>query len=327
MNYRTLGKTGWNISEVSLGTWQVGGKWGSTFDDQLAERIVLKAIDEGVNFIDTADVYSNGLSEKAVAKAVKMRPNQVYIATKCGRQLNPHIATGYNKTNITAFVDASLSNMDLDVLDLIQLHCPPSEVYDRDEAFDTLEELKAVGKIRHYGVSVEKVDEAMKAIQRPGVATVQIIFNMMRMKPVEVFFEAAKAADVGILARVPLASGLLTGKFNANTQFGKDDHRSFNREGAAFDKGETFSGVNYDLALQAVEEYKRIYGHENLTQYALKWILMFDAVSCVIPGASSVEQVISNVQASQLPEISDAALQEVKEVYDKYLRKEVHGLW
>jgi aryl-alcohol dehydrogenase-like predicted oxidoreductase len=327
MHYRTLGKTNWNISEVSLGTWQVGGKWGSDFDDQLAERIIHTAIDHGVNFIDTADVYSEGLSEKAVARVVKSRSEQVWIATKCGRQLNPHLAEGYNRTNITRFVEQSLRNTGLETLDLIQLHCPPSEVYEQDEAFDTLDDLKAAGKIQQYGVSVEKVSEALRAIQRPGVATVQIIFNMMRLKPAEEFFAAAKAANVGILARVPLASGLLTGKFSKKTTFTAGDHRNFNRNGEAFDKGETFSGVNYDLALQAVDKYKVLLGDQNLVLNALKWILMFDAVSCVIPGASSVAQVIANVQASSHPEIADAAMQKIREIYDEHLRADIHPQW
>ncbi|MEZ4847333.1 MAG: aldo/keto reductase [Bacteroidia bacterium] len=327
MNYRKLGKTNWNISEVSLGAWQVGGKWGSDFDDQLAESIIHSAIDNGVNFIDTADVYSDGLSEKAVARVVKSRSEQVWVATKCGRQLNPHIAEVYNPANITKFVDESLQNTGFEVLDLIQLHCPPSEVYEKDEVFDALDELKRIGKIKHYGVSVEKVSEALRAIQRPGVATVQIIFNMMRLKPAEDFFEAAKAANVGILARVPLASGMLTGKFGKKTVFEAGDHRAFNRNGEAFDKGETFSGVNYDIALEAVKRYKAIFDSEELALYALKWILMFDAVSCVIPGASSINHVLSNVKASQLPDISDKAMQEVKDVYDALLRADIHPQW
>lgn len=328
MNYRTLGKTGWKISEVSLGTWQVGGKWGSpVFNDQLADRIIHTAIDNGVNFIDTADVYSNGLSEKAVARVVKTRTDQVYIATKCGRQLDPHIASGYNPENITAFVDGSLQNMGLDRIDLIQLHCPPSEVYENQEVFDALEDLKKQGKIRHYGVSVEQVSEALRAIEYPGVASVQIIFNLMRLKPAEDFFPAARKANVGILARVPLASGLLTGQIDEETEFSEDDHRHFNRNGEAFDKGETFSGVPFKLGLKLLKEYKRLFGSLQLAEYALRWVLMFDEVSCVIPGASSVEQVLKNVRATQYLALPQMAMDEVKEVYNNYLRKEIHHQW
>ncbi|MEZ4777571.1 MAG: aldo/keto reductase [Bacteroidia bacterium] len=329
MNYRTLGKTGWKISEVSLGTWQVGGGWGNPdFNDSLADRIIHTAIDNGINFIDTADVYSNGLSEKAVARVVKSRPEEVFIATKCGRRLKPnHTAEGYNRANITGFVNDSLKNMGLDTIDLIQLHCPPSSVYESDEVFGILDDLKQQGKIRHYGVSVEKVSEALRAIQRPGVATVQIIFNLMRLKPAEEFFPAAQKANVGILARVPLASGLLTGKINRTTTFSQHDHRFFNRLGEAFDKGETFSGVNLDIAFQALDRYKRIFGDQQLAEYALRWILMFDAVSCVIPGASSEAQVLSNVRAAQSPLLPEEIMDQAEAVYNDLLREIIHPQW
>lgn len=329
MNYRTLGKTGWKISEVSLGTWQVGGGWSNpVFNDNLADRIIHTAIDNGINFIDTADVYSNGLSEKAVARVVKSRSEEVYVATKCGRRLKPnHTAEGYNRANITGFVDDSLQNMGLDTLDLIQLHCPPSSVYENDEVFEVLDDLKKQGKIRHYGVSVEKVAEALRAVQRPGVASVQIIFNLMRLKPAEEFFAAAQKANVGILARVPLASGLLTGKIHPETTFSEHDHRFFNREGAAFDKGETFSGVDLDTAFKALGEYKRIFGDEQLAAYALRWILMFDAISCVIPGASSEAQVLSNVKAAQLPPFSQEMMDAAAAVYNHFLRQNIHPQW
>ncbi|MEO0898499.1 MAG: aldo/keto reductase [Bacteroidota bacterium] len=327
MKYRTLGKTGWKISEVSLGTWQVGGKWGSSFDDKLAESILHKAIDGGVNFLDTADVYSAGLSEKAVSRVVKSRHEEIFVATKCGRRLHPHTAEGYNRQNITAFIHDSLQNMGLERIDLVQLHCPPTEVYQQDEVFGILDDLKAEGKIREYGVSVEKVSEAMEAIKHPGVASVQIIFNMMRLKPSEEFFPAAKKANVGIIARVPLASGLLTGKFNPETTFGEGDHRFFNRNGEHFDKGETFSGVPFDLAMEVLPTYRRFFGSKLLPMYALKWILMHDAVSCVIPGASREEHVDSNLRTSELPELPQMAMDDVKEVYDKYFRKHIHPHW
>lgn len=327
MKYRTLGKTGYKVSEISLGTWQVGGKWGSAFDDELAESIIHKAVDLGINFIDTADVYSVGKSENIVSRVVKARMERVIVATKIGRRLNPHVAEAYNKENLRRFVDEALGNMNRETIDLVQLHCPPSAVYDNEEVFDILDGLKQDGKIRHYGVSVETVEEAMKAISYPGVSTVQIIFNLMRMKPLEEFFPAAKAANVGVIVRVPLASGLLTGKFDENSTFEKDDHRHFNRNGEAFDKGETFSGVPFDAGLKAVKEYKRLFGEDYLVQHALKWILMHDAVSCVIPGASRVEQVTSNVLASDLPALPQMAMDDAAKVYDDLVKEHVHHLW
>ncbi|GAB4404036.1 MAG: aldo/keto reductase [Bacteroidia bacterium] len=327
MHYRTLGKTSWQVSEVSLGTWQVGGRWGSPFDARLAADTLHQAIDLGVNFIDTADVYSDGLSERIVGEVVRSRPEQVYVATKCGRRLSPHVASGYTAASIQAFAEDSLRNTGLDCLDLIQLHCPPTAVYGDAAVFDALDALQAAGKIRHYGVSVETVDEAMQAIRYPGVATVQIIFNMMRTKPAEVFFDAAQAAGVGVLARVPLASGLLTGRLRADTNFDAGDHRHFNREGAAFDKGETFSGVPYEVGLQVAGELQEALGDRPLAQAALRWVLMFGAVSCVIPGASHPAQVRDNVAASALPPIPPTAMQAVQAIYDRHLRPIIHPQW
>ncbi|MFP4095295.1 MAG: aldo/keto reductase [Cyclobacteriaceae bacterium] len=329
MKYRRLGKTGFNISEVSLGTWQVGGKWGEDFDDRLADQIINLAIDQGVNFIDTADVYSDGLSEKAVARVVKSRPEEVYIATKCGRRTQPHKAENYSPEKLVGFVEDSLRNMGLETLDLIQFHCPPSAVYEQDAYFETFDRLREQGKIRNLGVSVEKVDEALKAIQYPNVTSVQIIFNMFRLKPAEEFFKAAAGKDVGIIVRVPLASGLLTGKFSRSSQFAEGDHRNFNRNGEAFDKGETFSGVNYDKGLDAVEELKQVFSQreEPLTDLALKWVLMFPEVSTVIAGASRPEQAQQNVKASEIPQLNSEEMQKVKEIYDRYFRQEVHPQW
>ncbi len=328
MKYRKLGKTGLNVSEISLGTWQVGGKWGSPFNFKKAEDIINKAIDNGINFIDTADVYSEGLSEKAVGKVVSSCSEEVYIATKCGRKLNPHNNESYTVSALRKFVEDSLSNLDVDRIDLIQLHCPPPEVYYRPEIFELFDNLTKEGKIRNYGVSVQKVEEALKAIEYEGVSTIQIIFNMFRQRPNELFFSEAKKKNVGIIARVPLGSGLLTGKFNKSTTFGKEDHRFFNRNGEAFDKGETFSGINYDLGLQAVEELKLIFnGNENLVHKALHWILTFNEVSCIIPGASSVEQLISNINTYNAQPITQLEMQQVKAIYEKYIKKEVHQLW
>jgi aryl-alcohol dehydrogenase-like predicted oxidoreductase len=328
MKYRVLGKTGLKISEVSLGAWQLGGKWGSSFDEDGAAKTLNTAIDLGINFIDTADVYSDGLSERSTGQVVKSRKENVFIASKCGRRLNPHNVEGYNRENIRGFVQDSLNNMKLKSIDLIQLHCPPTEVYSNPEVFKALDELKEEGKILNYGVSVEKVEEALKAIEYEGVSSIQIIFNMFRQKPAEKLFDEAKRRNVGIIARVPLASGLLTGKLSKESAFDKGDHRLFNRNGEFFDKGETFSGVDFETGLKAVEELKEIFDYpQNLAQYALRWILMFDAVSCVIPGASNLAQAQSNVAASSLPPLSKEQMKRVREVYEKYIMRDVQGLW
>ncbi|WP_186756902.1 aldo/keto reductase [Echinicola salinicaeni] len=328
MEYRTLGKTGLKVSEISLGTWQVGGGWGGAFDEKAASRIINKAIDEGVNFLDTADVYDDGASEHAVGKVLKERSEDIYIGTKCGRQINPHVAEGYTPKVLRAYVEASLENMQLETLDLIQLHCPPTEVFYRDEIFELFDRLKDEGKIRYFGVSVEKVVEAKQAIKYPNVSTVQIIFNMFRQKPLEEFFKDAEEKNIGIIARVPLASGLLSGKMDASSTFDKNDHRDFNRNGEAFDKGETFSGVDFETGLKAVEQLKPVFEDNGvLASWALRWILMFDQVSTVIPGASKVEQVVSNVNAGQLPRLNSDQMNKVREVYNEYIKPSVHLLW
>ena len=328
MQYRKLGKTGFQVSEVSLGTWQVGGRWGDPFNDKTAEQIINTAIDEGVNFIDSADVYSDGQSEAAVARVVKNRSEEVYIATKCGRQIQPHTAEAYTARRLTDYVEESLQNMKLDTLDLVQLHCPPTEIYKRPEIFEAFDRLKEQGKIRNLGVSVEMVDEAIMAMQYPNVTTVQIIFNMFRLKPSEQFFAKARENNIGIIARVPLASGLLTGKMTEQTSFGPEDHRSFNRNGEAFDKGETFSGVDFNLGLEAVDELKKLFpGQESLAAWAIRWVLMFPEVSTVIPGASRAEQVRPNIHASELPPLTKEQMQGVQRVYETYIKPSVHELW
>lgn len=328
MQYRKLGKTGFKVSEVSLGTWQVGGRWGDPFNDKTAEHIINTAIDEGVNFIDSADVYSDGQSEAAVARVVKSRSEEVYIATKCGRQIQPHTAEAYTTRRLTAYVEESLQNMQLETLDLVQLHCPPTEIYKRPEIFEAFDRLKEQGKIRNLGVSVEMVDEALMAMQYPNVTTVQIIFNMFRLKPSEQFFAKARENNIGIIARVPLASGLLTGKMTEQTSFGPEDHRSFNRDGEAFDKGETFSGVDFNLGLEAVDELKELFpAQESMAAWAIRWVLMFPEVSTVIPGASRAEQVRPNVHASELPPLTKEQMQGVQRVYETYIKPSVHELW
>ena len=328
MNYRTLGKTGLPVSEIGLGTWQVGGKWGSGFNTDNAERILNEAIDEGINFIDTADVYENGKSEHAVGKVIRSRKEQVFIATKCGRFINPHVNEGYQPKVLRKYVEQSLKNTGLDKIDLIQLHCPPAEVYYRQEIFEEFEKLKSEGKIGFLGVSVQKVEEALKAIEYPNVCTVQIIFNMFRHRPSELFFKEAKRRNIGIIARVPLASGLLSGKFNATTKFEQDDHRYFNRNGEVFDQGETFSGIDYSTGLEAVNKLKSIFPEElELANIALKWILMFEEVSCVIPGVSRIEQLYSNLKTLTIPNLSKEQMESVKDIYDKIIRPSVHHKW
>ena len=328
MNYRTLGKTGYKVSEIGLGTWQVGGKWGSGFDEEKAERILNEAIDEGINFIDTADVYENGQSEHAVGKVIHSRKEKVYIATKCGRFIDPHVNEGYQPGVLRGFVEQSLKNTGLDRLDLIQLHCPPPEVYYRPEIFEEFEKMKEEGMIGHLGVSVQKVEEALKAIEYPNVAAVQIIFNMFRHRPSELFFREAKRRNVGIIARVPLASGMLTGKFDADTTFDKGDHRNFNREGEVFDQGETFSGIDYETGLEAVDRLRSIFPEDlNLVHIALKWILMFEEVSTVIPGVSKIEQPYSNLETLAMRDLTEEEMESVKTVYDELIRPQVHHRW
>jgi aryl-alcohol dehydrogenase-like predicted oxidoreductase len=328
MNTRVLGKTGFTISEIGLGTWQVGGRWGSHFDERNAETILNASIDAGINFIDTADVYGNGLSEKMVGKVVRSRSERIYVATKCGRRLSPHNNSAYTPGALRQFVEESLANTGLDTLDLIQLHCPPAEVYDRPEIFGLFDQLKDEGKILHLGVSVEKVEEALKAIAYSNVSTIQIIFNMFRHKPAEQFLPAASEQNVGIIARVPLASGMLTGLYTRDTTFQRADHRHFNRHGAMFDKGETFSGVDYETGIEAVEALKELFpGSENLAPVALKWILMFEQVSCVIPGASRLEQLHSNLSAMEVPAFGPSQMEGVREIYDSRIRPLVHHLW
>lgn len=326
MNYRILGKTGFKVSEVSLGTWQLGAKWGAPFDERLAEETLESAIENGINFFDTADVYSSGQSEHAIGKFLQKAQKRIYVGTKCGRE-SPFTAENFSKANIEAFVDRSLKNMKLDVLDLIQLHCPPTQCYYAVEPFEALESLREKGKIRHWGVSVEKAEEALKAMQFEGLASIQIIFNMFRQRPAEAVFAQAKEKNVGIIVRVPLASGLLTGKFTSNTHFEENDHRTFNRDGAFFDKGETFSGIDYAKGLLALEELKKLFATENVAPYALKWILGFEEVSCIIPGASSVGQVVSNTAVCDMPELAPETIARVKAIYDQYIKYPVHYIW
>ena len=327
MEYRELGRTGWKVSEISFGSWAIGGTWGNVDDDESIAALH-RSLDLGVNFFDTADVYGDGRSERLLARLRKERSEKFYVATKAGRRLDPHTAAGYNRQNLTAFVDRSLKNLQTDALDLLQLHCPPTEVYYMPEVFGILDDLVKAGKLRFYGVSVEKVEEALKAIEYPGVQSVQIIFNIFRQRPADLFFGEAQRRGVGILARVPLASGLLTGKLKHDSKFAADDHRSFNRHGESFDRGETFSGLDYETGLQAVEALRPIVpAGQTLTQLALRWILMFPAVTCAIPGAKRPQQAQENIEAAGLQPLSDATMKAINEIYYQTVRPLVHNYW
>ena len=327
MNYRPLGRTGWKLSDISFGAWAIGGAWGNVSDDESLAALN-QAIDSGVNFIDTADVYGDGRSERLIAQLKKTRKDEIIVATKAGRRLPKQTVAGYSRENLNGWVDRSLKNLSTDTIDLVQLHCPPTELYNRAEVFGMLDDLVKAGKVRYYGVSVEKVEEALKAIEYPNVQTVQIIFNCFRQKPAETFFPKAKEKRVGILARVPLASGMLTGKLRADSQFASDDHRNFNRHGEHFDVGETFSGVDYKAGLEAVEELRKLVpAGTSMTQFALRWILMFDAVTCAIPGGKRPGQVAENSKASDLPALSADVMRKLKGIYDARVSGLVHGRW
>jgi aryl-alcohol dehydrogenase-like predicted oxidoreductase len=327
MEYRTLGRTGWKIASVGFGAWAIGGTWGPV-DDDVSFSALNRALDLGVNFFDTADVYGDGRSERLMARLKKGRSEPFYIATKAGRRLDPHIARGYNRQNLTAFIERSLKNLDMDSLDLLQLHCPPTEVYYMPEVFDILDGLVKAGKIRFYGVSVEKVEEALKAIEFPNVQSVQIIFNVFRQRPAELFFKEAERRKVGILARVPLASGMLTGKLTPNSTFDQNDHRAFNRQGDSFDRGETFSGVDYETGLKVVDELRSLVPQGmSMAQFALRWILMFDAVTTTIPGAKNPQQEEQNAAAASFPPLSPETMQKVQAIYEQKIRSLVHAYW
>jgi len=327
MRYRKLGKTGFNVSEVSFGAWAIGGSWGEV-DDRDSLAALHKAVDCGVNFIDTADVYGMGRSERLVARLRRERKENIVVATKAGRKLPQQTVEGYSRENLTSWIEESLKNLATDCLDLVQLHCPPTALYYQPEVFGYLDDFATAGKIRHYGVSVERVEEALKAIEFPNVKTVQIIFNCFRLRPAELFFEQAKKKQIGLLARVPLASGLLTGKFDKSSQFAKDDHRRFNRHGEAFDMGETFSGVDYAVALEAVDEIRKLVpAGMTMTQFALRWILMFDAVACAIPGGKTAQQITDNCAASGMPELTSDAMKRVAAIYAEKIAPLVHQRW
>jgi aryl-alcohol dehydrogenase-like predicted oxidoreductase len=329
MQYRDFGRTGWKVSEISFGAWAIGEAWGQV-DDSESLAAMHKALNLGVNLIDTADAYGDGHSEQLIARLRRERGTneRFYVITKMGRRLNPHTAEGYNKANLTAFVERSLKNLEMDTLDLVQLHCPPTSIYYRPEVFGILDDLVASGKIRYYGVSVEKVEEALKAIEYPNLQSVQIIFNMFRHRPSELFFPEAKRRKTAIVVRVPLASGMLTGKMSRDSKFEANDHRLYNRHGEKFDMGETFSGVDYETGLEVVEELKKLVPPgATLAQLALRWILMFDAVSCAIPGGKRPSQVEDNVRASDLPPLMSEQMEIVRRLYMDKISAQVHHRW
>ena len=327
MNLRKFGRLDWNVSEIGLGCWAMGADWGDITDEN-AKKILKTSFENGINFFDTADVYGDGRSEKFVGDFINSTSEKIFVATKAGRRINPHEAKGYyDRDLMESFVDRSLKNLGVETIDLLQMHCPPTEVFSNDLTYQMLDYLVSKGKIQNYGFSVETVDEAMKCIQRPHTKSVQIIFNMFRLKPAEEFFKLAKEKNIAIIARVPLASGLLTGKMHSNSTFPDNDHRNYNINGNAFDIGETFSGVDFNKALNVVEEVKSIMPEEfSLSQLALKWILMHDEVSVVIPGAKNSDQVLNNISASFLPNIEDL-MQNIEDIYNKHLKKDIHPRW
>ncbi len=327
MKYRSFGRTGWKVSTVSFGAWAIGSAWGSV-DDRQSLAALHRALDLGVNFFDTADVYGDGRSERLLAQLRRERREPFYVATKAGRRLDPHVASGYNRQNLVAFVERSLQNLQTETIDLLQLHCPPTEVFYRPDVFGVLDDLVQAGKLRYYGVSVEKVEEALKAIEYPKVQSVQIIYNIFRQRPAELLFKETKRRKVAILARLPLSSGLLAGKLNPASTFAPDDHRAFNRHGEAFDRGETFSGVDYNTGLELVESLRRLVPQgATMAQMALRWILMSQAVTCAIPGAKRPDQVEENTRAADLPALPAKTMAAIQRLYDTRIRPQVHHHW
>ncbi|MBV0923914.1 aldo/keto reductase [Halomicroarcula limicola] len=329
MRHRQLGTTGFDVTEVGFGTWNIGGDWGDV-DEEAGREAVRAALDAGIDFIDTADVYGDGFSEQRIGEVLDERGvrEEVTVATKAGRRLDPHTADRYDYENLSKFVDRSREYLGVETLGLVQLHCPPTEAYYQPETFEALDRLRDEGKIDHYGVSVEKVEQALKAIEYPGVETVQIIFNMFRQRPAELFFEEAARRDVGVIVRVPLASGLLTGELSRDMEFPENDHRNFNIEGEAFDRGETFAGLPVEDGFDAVDELREHVPEETtMAQMALRWILDHDAVSTVIPGSTTPEHIEANAAASEKAPLSNQTHGAVRDIYEEYVFDSVHHRW
>jgi aryl-alcohol dehydrogenase-like predicted oxidoreductase len=327
MHYREFGRTGWHVSEIGFGAWAIGGDWGYVNESDGIDALET-AIAQGVNIIDTADVYGDGRSEQIIAKVLKNHGEKIYVTTKAGRRLNPHTSAGYNRLNLTQFVERSLRNLDVETLDLVQLHCPPNEVYYTPEVFGILDDLVQAGKIQHYGVSVAKVEEGIKALEYPNIQSVQIIFNIFRQRPADIFFGLARQKKVAILARVPLASGLLTGKMTDRTTFPNDDHRNFNRHGESFDVGETFAGVDYATGLRTVELLRPLVPEGmSMTQFALRWILMFEAVTTTIPSSKNRTQAFENTNAAGFPLFGLVIMEKIRDIYVQNIQPQVHQRW
>lgn len=328
MHTRRFGSSGREVSEIGIGTWALGADWGAV-DDREATAALHEALDCGMTFIDTADVYGDGRSERLISGVLKDRPgSKPMVATKLGRRLPAQEVAGYTAANMTTWVERSLRNLGVDSLDLVQLHCPPTALYYEPEVFQSLDRLVEEGKIRSYGVSVEKVEEALKALEFPNVASVQIIFNIFRQRPADLFFELAQKRQVAILARVPLASGLLSGKFRPDSKFEASDHRNFNRNGEAFDVGETFAGLPYEEGLKAVEELRPLVTPGfTMAQFALRWIVEYEAVTVVIPGAKNIQQARENAAAADVPPLSSHTMAKIREIYERYAKPSVHQRW
>jgi aryl-alcohol dehydrogenase-like predicted oxidoreductase len=326
MEQRPLGRTGADVSVVGLGTWQLGGDWGDVSSDAAAD-VLDAALDAGVTLLDTADVYGDGRSEERIRAALAPRADRPFVATKAGRRADPFTAEQYTPENLRAWVDRSRRNLGVDTLDLVQLHCPPTAVYSDERVYDALDSFVAGGAIAAYGVSVETLAEGLTALKHPGVQTLQVILNVFRRKPLEALLPAAREAGVGVLARVPLASGLLTGKYDESTTFPADDHRNFNRNGEAFDVGETFAGVPFEVGVAAAREVAAIAGDTPTAAFSLRWVIDQPGVTTVIPGARTVEQVRGNVAAAGLPPLTPSQLADLERVYDERIRAHVHDRW
>ena len=328
MKYRKFSDLGWNVSEVGLGCWQLGWGWGEVISNNNVKEILKKTLDKGINFFDTSDTYGDGRSEKFLSEMIKSTSEKLYVSTKLGRRVRgTNYSKGYKQEPMEEFVDRSLINLGVECIDLLQLHCPPSDVISKKETYEMMDKIVKKGKIMNYGVSVWKVSDALQAIKNPNVKSIQIVFNIFRQKPAETFFKEAKRKNIAIIARGPLASGLLTGKINKQTKFPENDHRNYNINGKAFDVGDTFSGVNFENGLKAVEELKKLVPDNFLlSTLALKWILSHDEVSVVIPGAANKSQVEINASTSDLGNISDI-IPQINSIYDKLIKADVHNRW
>jgi aryl-alcohol dehydrogenase-like predicted oxidoreductase len=327
MKYRKFSDLGWNVSEVGLGCWQIGWCWGDVTEND-ARELLKKSLDKGINFFDTSDTYGDGRSERFLSEIIKSTKEKIYVTTKLGRRIRgTNYSKGYKQEPMEEFIDRSLMNLGIECIDLLQLHCPPSEILIKKETFEMMDKIVKKGKVANYGVSVHKISDGMEAIKNPNVKSIQMVFNVFRQKPAEAFFEEAKKKNVAIIVRGPLASGLLTGEINKDTKFAENDHRNYNIKGQAFDVGDTFSGVNFEKGVEAVERLKKLVPDNfSLSTLALKWILSHNAVSVVIPGAVNKSQVEINAGTSDLDDISDI-IPQINSIYDELIKADVHNRW